>query len=145
MSDHFGEQWFDDTVAPLQHPLTEMIQKARDSLAADKKDATPGRIVAELNFGFWVSIFGPKYDTSLWVPALRHAFPNRPKRCERKGVSGRLNAIRRLRNRVAHHEPILHRNVAQDHAQIIDALDWMCPFTAKWVAVHSRFDDVNGT
>jgi hypothetical protein len=139
----FQEDWYEDSVAPLQHPLTEMISKARESLKKDKKDVTPGRMVAELNFGFWVGIIGPRYENDLWRPALRHAFPKRPNTHERKQVQNALNAVRRLRNRVAHHEPILHRNLNSDHALILQVVSWMCEETASWIKAHSRFADVH--
>lgn len=134
-----GEDWHEPGVAPLQYPLTEMIEKAKASLRAGRKDITPGRVVAELSFGFWVSILGPRYETTLWRPALRHAFPNRPRGVERKQVQGTLNVVRRLRNRIAHHERILHRDLDSDHELIIRAISWTCRYTARWVRAHSRF------
>lgn len=119
LCDAFGDGWYDGGVACLHYPLTEMINKARASLRQDNKPIEAGRMVAELSFGFWVTILGPKYETPLWRPVLRHAFPHRPPRQERKEVQGALNAVRRLRNRVAHHEPILHRNLREDHELII--------------------------
>ncbi|MGH9023736.1 MAG: hypothetical protein ACRDV9_11680 [Acidimicrobiia bacterium] len=36
----------------------------------------PGKVVAELSFGFWRYLVTPHYEQSFWVPALDHAFPN---------------------------------------------------------------------
>lgn len=115
-----------------------MIQTAEQALVADSKTPTPGRMLAELNFGFWVTILVPKYEVSLWRPALRRAFPMRPKGTERKDIQKTLNAIRRLRNRVAHHEPILSRDLKVDYLAIIKILGWICPDTATWVNHHSQ-------
>ncbi|HEX9835947.1 MAG TPA: IS256 family transposase [Alphaproteobacteria bacterium] len=95
-----------------------------------------------LSFGFCVAMLGPRYDASLWRPALRHAFPHRPKSVERKPIQKTLNSIRRLRNRVAHDEPILDRNLIADHNDIIQLVSWICPETANWVLTHSRALDV---
>ncbi|HXL93420.1 MAG TPA: hypothetical protein VN969_31200 [Streptosporangiaceae bacterium] len=35
----------------------------------------PGKVVAELHFGFWRYLLASKYYTALWVPALSAAFP----------------------------------------------------------------------
>ncbi len=133
-----GEEWYLPSVAVLQHPATEMVQSAHQSLVNDGKAPNPGRMLAELNFGFWVTILGPKYETSLWRPYLRRAFPNRPKGTERKDIQKTLNAIRRLRNRIAHHEPILERNLKSDYLAVIKVLGWICPDTATWVNHHSQ-------
>ena len=96
-------------------------------------------MVSELSFGFWVAILAPRYETRLWRPALRKAFPNRPRGIERRDIHKSINALRRLRNRVAHHEPILHRDLGRDHDQIIQLLHWTCITTAAWIAGQSRF------
>jgi hypothetical protein len=40
--------------------------------------------------------------------------------------------IRRFRNRVAHHEPILSGDLPARHREIIETIGWMCPLTASW-------------
>ena len=45
------------------------------------------------------------YDRTLRRPALHRAFPGRP----RREVQRKLNSLRQLRNRIAHHEPIFDR------------------------------------
>jgi hypothetical protein len=140
----FGDGWHNNSHAIFHHPATEMLHEARNALATDGKAITTGGLVAELSFGFWVAILGPKYDTSLWIPSLRRAFAHRPSSVQRREVQGALNAIRRLRNRVAHHEPIMHRHLDEDHELILRIIHWCCPETAQWVASQSRFPSVLG-
>lgn len=137
-----GADWFENKQAIFEHPATEMIKNAKESLRVDGKQIVAGRLIPELNFGFWASILGPRYDTSLWAPALRRAFPRRPKGMERKGILKAINKIRRLRNRVAHHEPIIHRDLGQDHRLIVDIISWCCSDTAVWVSSQSRFPEI---
>jgi hypothetical protein len=140
MVQRYGIDWLEQRKAPLLPPQRDKVEEAIETLTESGKPiANPG-LVAELNFGFWVSILGPKYENSLWRPTLRKAFPNRPQGKERQAVQGALNAIRRLRNRVMHHERILHRNLVEDHALILDVIGWICPETQAWVAAHSNFD-----
>lgn len=142
MATAFGPRWYQPGIAPVQHPLTEMLAKAMRTIRTTGKPITEGRIVAELNFGFWVGALGPRYENALWRPALRHAFPHRPRGVERKRIHAALNAVRGLRNRVAHHEPVLHRDLRGDHKLILTVISWVCPHTADWVGAHSRFLEV---
>lgn len=78
----------------------------RDQLANAQRivgaRALPGKVVAELMFGFWryVSISGR--ETSLWRPYPHHGFVGGT---SRSAVDGPMSQLHRLRNRVAHHEP----------------------------------------
>jgi len=134
-----GTDWFKENACSLfNYPVPEMLRQAAGKLVEERKSITDANIIAELNLGFWITILGPKYETDIWRPGLRLAFPHRPRGIERKQIQGALNSIRRLRNRVAHHEPILDRKLSLDHSLIIGLISWMCPDTAAWVEAHSR-------
>jgi hypothetical protein len=95
-----------------------------------KPPVTAGKLVAELNFGFWVTLLSGPYEQTLWRPnwyaLLRTAFPHVAN--SRKHIHDRFNAIRLLRNRVFHHEAIWHRpNLPQEHADIHAAIGWISP------------------
>lgn len=134
-------EWYDCPNLRMESPLPDMIAAAKKDLRDDNKPVTPGAMVAALRFGFWVSILAPRYEDH-WRSHLRNAFPFRPRALERKQVHGALNKLRRLRNRVAHHEPILHRDLEEDHAKVLEVLSWICPDTASWVEAHSRFNKI---
>lgn len=71
--------------------------------------APPGKVVAELTFGFWRYLSTTAHHHPLWIPYLHRAFvPGTGRRAVDRPV-GRLH---KLRNRVAHHEPLLRRNQA---------------------------------
>lgn len=80
-------------------------------------EATHGKIVAELPFGFWWSLLADDYNRRLWQPALQHAFEG-PVR--RRLLHAELDEVRRLRNRIAHHEPIHSRDLNADYRRTID-------------------------
>ena len=66
------------------------------------------RMVSSLNFGFWCHLFKRAYEHVLWKSALERLFPNRAIRGQE--VFERLDALRDVRNRVAHHDAVLpHR------------------------------------
>ncbi|MGM9335097.1 Abi family protein [Streptomyces murinus] len=77
-----------------------------------------GKIVAESTFGCWVNLLdkggtrgdGPyrknvDYDSTLWWKALHKAFPNSGGK--RTTVFTTASHVRSLRNRAAHHEPLI--------------------------------------
>lgn len=71
---------------------------------------TDGQVVAELSLGFWKGLYRRKYQHTLWAPTLKRTFPNRA--LTRSGVASELEAIYQARNRLAHHEPVLHKRFA---------------------------------
>lgn len=107
--------WDEATALPL-HMIQRVLlgkwqpgqlAKAIEDVREDGREPTPGRIVAAVTFSFWTSMFGREYET-LWQTTL-HRIGSRPdgKGLRRKDFSGPLAQIRILRNRIAHHEPII--------------------------------------
>ena len=90
-----------------------------------------GGVISELGFGFWRFLCGPAYLTVLWVSALASAFPRHPARGDprriRADVERRMKGLHLLRNRIAHHEPIFRRDLARDHAQLLELIDGCVP------------------
>ncbi|WP_407319689.1 hypothetical protein UQW22_04510 [Isoptericola halotolerans] len=48
-------------------------------------------------------------------------------------VDGDLEAIRKLRNRMAHHEPVFARNLSSDLLRMYELVDVRSPETGAWV------------
>ncbi|MBP9035013.1 MAG: hypothetical protein KBG29_14020, partial [Pseudomonadales bacterium] len=48
-------------------------------------------------------------------------------------IYNELEQIRTLRNRIAHHEPIFARNLADDFQKITDLIALRCAVTADWM------------
>lgn len=147
LAERYGPPWYDHPGAGLDRGAMERIAAARSKLARDGDGGDPPRIVAALSFGFWVSLLGPggrteagrkaNYQMTLWRPALRRAFAHRM-RLTRKQAHRPLDALRILRNRVAHHEPIFARDLIADHACILDVAGWISPAVRAWIEHHSR-------
>ncbi len=137
-----GACWYDVAAMRLQHVQQDQVLRAKQSLKQQGKPLDPPRIVAELHFGFWVGLFGPRYETHLWRPHLRRLFVNAPRAFLRKDAHRVLNEVRFLRNRIAHHEPILQAPLQRDYGLVLTAIGWLCATTALWVTHHSRFNDV---
>jgi hypothetical protein len=66
--------------------------------------------------GFWTALFNAPYERALWNPPmlglLDDTFPFVPRRSRsRRRLFQHLDTIRRLRNRMFHHEPIWNWNL----------------------------------
>lgn len=68
---------------------------------------TDGKIIAELTLYFWKRLYSPDYEQSLWRPTLKRTFPD--KNLSRADVAIQLETLYQSRNRLAHHEPVLHQ------------------------------------
>jgi len=119
--------WFED-VNRMKPFNIKSISAAKKSLAKQRKNIDAGRIVAELNLGYWISLFYAHYEQILWRPLIKKIFPKMdPSQNNRKSLSARLEKIRKLRNRVFHFEPIWYLNLEERHAEIIEVLSWIEP------------------
>ena len=132
------------------YPAVANIAKARQR-ATNRwtRPESHGRVIAALGFGFWRYLCEPHHFTSLWVPALASVFAQHPSRGNprqiRADVADRMQRLHFLRNRIAHHEPIHQRNLARDHAQLLEVVGWICPDSHTWVAVRSQTPTVIAT
>jgi hypothetical protein len=124
--------WY-DAFAFQDSELTE-IDQAKAKIIERAATVTPGRIVAELKFGFWVRLFSHTYDKKLWVPHLRTIFPVRLDG-SRSFVHGRLVDLKTLRNSIAHHERITcgKRNLQKDYEELLQTIGWINPSMRRWV------------
>lgn len=139
------EFWFDDPHV-IPHPREQdTVRKAKEALLRDRKSPEAGRVVAELSFGFWTSLFDVRYEQILWPRLLKTVFPFMPRHIRtRKTLSKRLHRIRHMRNRVFHHEPIWHwHDLTQQHAELREAIGWINPAMLKMIKVLDRFLDVH--
>lgn len=135
MTRTYGAGWL---AYPMAAPLSDHSRRfINEASGGQGRGVSHGTLVAELRFAFWVGLLGRGYDASLWRRALFRCFRQDGGR-KRALVHGRFNAIRRFRNRVAHHEPIFDRPIEQIHNEIVEAIGWMCPHTRDWASHHSR-------
>ena len=136
-------RWFEEPGFLLAPHQPRQVKEAIAELAAEGKEATPGRVVAALTFSFWTAMLAPAYET-LWQTDL-HRIARREdgKGLRRKDLSSLLTPIRILRNRVAHHEPILAWNLPKHHAAVLRLTKWLSPAAAAWSHRFDRFDEVH--
>lgn len=146
--------WLD--MAPLDEQGRNDVDKARryaqrtTSVAGRRRSATSatatshGKVVAELNLGFWRYLTASRYLTDLWIPALHEAFPDGPAgpRARRAAVEDRLQRLLVVRNRAAHHEPIFRRNLQRDLDSAVEVTRWISHDCADWLSARSTITAV---
>lgn len=81
------------------------LRRAKDR--RHKIVVTEGKVIAEITLHFWKKLYGPEYEQDLWRTSLKRTFPE--KTLKRADVASQLEHIYQARNRLAHHEPVLHR------------------------------------
>lgn len=121
----------------------DQVVAAIAELAQDNKPGDPGRVVAALTFSFWTSFFSTDYE-ALWRSTL-NAIAVRPdgRGLSRKDFARPCTQLRFLRNRVAHHEPILYWNLPKHHAALRELTLWLSPPLAAWSDGLDRFPAVH--
>jgi hypothetical protein len=113
-----------------------MVKEAQDKLADHGRPGTTDDMVAELSFGFWVSLVSSTYHRSLWVPCLHRAFPFY--RGPQRRLHGDLHTMLLFRNRIMHHEPIHHRHLEADRRTILRLLGYLSPSMVKQLKSYDR-------
>lgn len=144
------------------------VAQAWNRLPAQRR--TPGRVVAQLMFGFWRGLLeqgghhgdGPlrtrrSYE-DLWRAGVHRAFPGA--RAEAAGVGERftrtwtlgvVSPVHALRNRAAHHEPLVNGfplpgenrrlSVQEGHQACLRLARVLDRDLASWLGDHSQFAD----
>ena len=120
---------------PALKSLTSEVTVAIRHISQRGEMVSPDKIIAELTFGFWVTLLNSEYELSLWK-SLRLAFPHMPKKDrKRKNVSSPCNALRKLRNRVFHHESICWDldYITDIHNRLVIVLGWINTDMPSWL------------
>ena len=145
-SRHQTDLWF------YQPGLLEPNQVIEFARALQKVAKKPGPLapylVAELPFGFWVTLLSGPYDQRMWAPhkfaLLATVFPHAAG-MSRDDVHKQFNAIRLLRNRVMHHEAVWDQSkidLRQKHGDIHQAIQWISPTLGRAILSVDRFQSV---
>jgi hypothetical protein len=109
----------------------------RDLDISRQGQTSAGKVIPELKFMFWVSMVTARHDRRLWIPHIAKFFPAlRPTadpRDRRRALHARLDEIRKLRNRIAHHEPIYDRHLLDDYSKVVEVVSWISADVMDWL------------
>jgi hypothetical protein len=112
-------------------------QPKKDLMSCAERLPTAGKVVAELKFAFWQHLFVRGQQERLWDRRFAAAFPGYENTLSipqaRSQMFDDIEKIRKLRNRVAHHEPIFSRDLSDDLDRLRRTIEWRRPEVARWV------------
>ena len=138
---------------PQWHAYAPLTEYWKDKVTAAKKKAglgkNPGKVIAELSFGFWVDLLRKQNNMPLWVGRkLNLAFPHT--KHTRGEIHERMKEIQQLRNRIAHHQRIVSWSGSVYNGckylkldEIVESVDWICPHTAHWIRQEFHFAEAS--
>lgn len=156
--------WLDDSWLPARSNgwddgANKAIKKA-GQMARGSSPSHDARI-AQLTFGFWRYILKARYEEPFWIPALDAAFTNIPGTTEknrRERLEQKMINLNKLRNRIAHHEPIckpwnrkehggtdLVLSVEDVYTDLTDVLRWCEPSSSAHFLAQSRVPELLAT
>jgi len=137
---------------PAWHQYAPLSPYWRDKVDEAKRrpgvGRNPGKVIAELTFGFWVDLLQSRNHRSLWVDRkLNAAFPNARGKT-RSDIHNRLKSIQLLRNRISHHEPVLTTSNALYNGdglitlgELMECVQWVCTETAQWMQAEFKYTE----
>lgn len=137
------QKW--ETLLQLNKNETQAINTALQSLSRKKKSLSHGRLIAELNMGFWTALLGNRYSQfSFQYAIIKGAFKNCPKsQRNQKKLHLLLDDIRHTRNRIAHHERIIHwKDLQKKHSDLLNLIKFLNNDSYKMALSLDTFDKV---
>lgn len=122
--------------------IADAVRNAgRGSAKGEGAHPPPGKVIAELTFGFWRYLSAKRQHDQLWLPYLHRAF--RPG-TGRLDVDRPVNHLHNLRNRVAHHEPLFTQNLAERHRDLVTVAGLVSTELAEYIAARSAWPPLAG-
>jgi len=143
LASEYGEAWpwSEDFRATLSEPGQGYSAKADLKKAASKQRLT-SKVIPELKFVFWQSMFKVSHNGRIWAKHLLTIFENLPNdkdtRTLIKEIQNDLDKIRKLRNRIAHHEPIFNRDLESEFKIIERLISLRCDRTKVWMMSNQK-------
>lgn len=135
----YGPDWPWSTAFTLSlpSPYPPVYNPRRDLERTRAKHSTTGKVIADLKFAFWEAMFTARHHNRLWKNQIHGLFPNATEADAKKlreRIRVDLDHIRNLRNRLAHHEPVITRNLADDLARMLELVELRSSETSIWLA-----------
>lgn len=119
--------------------MASLPQNARTTLNSVHNPTTSlDKVIPELPFYFWQSMFTKRFDNKIWDMNFTKIFPNATPQ-DKATFYTDLDKLRKLRNRIAHHEPIFDRNLAENYHLILKIIRYRSYSTASWLASWENF------
>lgn len=131
-----SETWLEDELIQrkilTEHEHEKLIKAYSDTKKEYlHKDFTRGKVIANLNFGFWTNLCSKRYNAVIWTKkgAFKGVFVNYPTNLKQQihALSLRIRVVRYLRNRIFHYEPIFKhpQNTLNMYNEIMELISYL--------------------
>ncbi|OIH95490.1 hypothetical protein [Curtobacterium sp. MCBA15_001] len=145
-----ADDWWNDPAVHLMQRERRAVDGAISTLQRRGVDEpSADDVVAATSFGLWVGLtdagiprdprFG--YETTLWQPRMVRAFPGL-RTVRRKQLHRRLDEVRRFRNRLAHHEPIIGAPLERVRDDVLEIAGFIDTDAEQFLRGAHRIDEV---
>ncbi|MTD56870.1 hypothetical protein [Amycolatopsis pithecellobii] len=124
------DRWYAAIEPTVSQQTRKDIREAIRRGTRNGRAETPGRVVAELNLGFWRFLLARRYDGTLWRFCMYRAFPGK----RRADVERAVSTLHVLRNRIGHHEPIHNRPLDELLGLSLEVAGWIDTDARDWIA-----------
>ncbi|MCH9844780.1 MAG: Abi family protein [Alphaproteobacteria bacterium] len=136
LSQKIGEDWYQRIIRKEEQKQLDTIlerhheqQKKNHSIP----DLSHDDIIAKLSFGFWAGLFKGKYQ-QLWEHHLVYIFDTPEQELKRADINHQLWHLNKIRNRIAHYEPvILSRTLPKTEKEIDYIIKILSPQIANYL------------
>ena len=135
----YGTQSWWDIPFLLNKDDYSNISKVMQRLKGKDIQITSEHVVDNLSLSFWIKLLGKRYHETIWLKIIKYmpVYPGR-----REDFYNKAREIRNLRNSIAHHGPIMRRNLIRDHAYLGELTAILDPELAREVEKRSRVLDL---
>ena len=120
------KDWWETKGLLRRRELEKINFYARFSSLRASRDT---HFINQSTLGFWASLFTRNYHKRIWLPVVEE-MPSL-KKVERRAFLKKLNRIKSLRDSIAHHVPILERNVMKDLAYLHELTLLLSPIMSE--------------
>lgn len=112
-------------VSPIDNNyLRDCLRKADQKLVRKGRSITQDRLISELDFGFWTSLYNNGLPTDVSA-AVMSIFCPLPPGTNRQTIKGDVNKIRLFRNRICHNNTLFFTRATIDIEKAVDAYKCM--------------------
>ena len=144
-----SETWLEDEIQQQKiltnHEHSKLVEVYNDTKKEySNRDFTIGKVIANLNFGFWTNLCSKWYCSNIWNKGccFKGVFVNYPSNVNNIGaIAIKLRLIRRFRNRIFHYEPIFKKpqNTLKMYNEIMEMISYLPSDSANVLKDTSTF------
>lgn len=130
-----SETWLEDEIKQQRiltdHEHAKLVTAYNDiKKEYQNSDFSVGKVIANLNFGFWTNLCSKWYCSNIWNKGccFKGVFVNYPSEVNNIGaIAMKLRLIRRFRNRIFHYEPIFKypQNTLKIYNEIMEMISYL--------------------